>query len=69
VVAAFVDVLALSGVTLVAHDWGGPIGLATAQQRPAAFDGLVLANTWAWPITAPHVTLASHLIGGPGGAC
>lgn len=66
VVTAFVDALALSGVTLVAHDWGGPIGLATVEQRPTAFDRLVLANTWAWPITgAPHVTLASHLMGGP----
>jgi pimeloyl-ACP methyl ester carboxylesterase len=30
VVTAFVDVRALSGVTLVAQDWGGPIGLATS---------------------------------------
>jgi hypothetical protein len=28
----------------------------------------VLANTWAWPITgAPHITVASHLMGGPVG--
>jgi haloalkane dehalogenase len=66
VVTAFVDALALSEVTLVAHDWGGPIGLATVEQRPAAFDSLVLANTWGWPITgAPHVEIASHLMGGP----
>lgn len=66
VVTAFVDTLALSGVTLVAHDWGGPIGIATVEQRPTAFTGLVLANTWAWPITgAPHVEVASHLMGGP----
>jgi haloalkane dehalogenase len=66
VVTAFVDALALSGVTLVAHDWGGPIGLATVEQRPTVFDSLVLANTWGWPITgAPHVEIASHLMGGP----
>ncbi|WP_433337859.1 alpha/beta fold hydrolase [Spirillospora sp. CA-294931] len=66
VVAAFVDALGLSGVTLVAHDWGGPIGLAAVAQRPAAFDGLVLANTWGWPITgAPHVHVLSHMMGGP----
>jgi haloalkane dehalogenase len=66
VVTAFVDALALSGVTLVAHDWGGPIGLATVEQRPTTFDSLVLANTWAWPMTgAPLVTIASHLMGGP----
>jgi haloalkane dehalogenase len=66
VVTAFVDALGLSGVTLVAHDWGGPIGLATAEQRPTAFEALVLTNTWGWPITgAPHVDIASHLLGGP----
>jgi haloalkane dehalogenase len=68
VVTAFIDALDLSGATLVAHDWGGPIGLATVGQRPAVFDRLVLANTWAWPITgAPHITVASHLMGGPVG--
>jgi pimeloyl-ACP methyl ester carboxylesterase len=35
VIAAFVDTLALSGFTLVAHDWGGPIGLATVEEHPA----------------------------------
>lgn len=66
VVTAFVDALGLSGITLAAHDWGGPIGLATAEQRPTAFEALVLTNTWAWPITgAPHVDIASHLMGGP----
>lgn len=68
VVTAFVDALGLSGVTLVAHDWGGPIGLATVEQRLAAFDSLVLANTWGWPITgAPHVEIASRAMGGPVG--
>jgi len=68
VVTGFVDALALSEVTLVAHDWGGPIGLAAVEQRPAAFGSLVLANTWGWPIAgAPHVAAASHLMGGPFG--
>ena len=66
VVTAFVDALGLSGVTLVAHDWGGPIGLATAEARPTAFEALVLTNTWGWPIIGqPHVDIASHLMGGP----
>jgi haloalkane dehalogenase len=56
----------VTGVTLVAQDWGGPIGLATVEQRPAAFEGLVLANTWAWPITSDlHFEVVSHLMGGP----
>jgi haloalkane dehalogenase len=65
VVTAFVDAVGLSGVTLVAHDWGGPIGLATVGQRPAAFESLVLANTWGWPMTAdPKAMLASQVLGG-----
>jgi haloalkane dehalogenase len=66
VVTAFVDALALDGVTLVAQDWGGPIGLATVEARPAAFEGLVLANTWGWPITGDlHIQVLSCLMGGP----
>jgi haloalkane dehalogenase len=66
VVTAFVDTLQLSGVTLVAQDWGGPIGLAAVQQRPTAFAGLVLANTWGWPITGDRrFERFSRLMGGP----
>ena len=65
VVTAFVDRLALSEVTLVGHDWGGPIGIAAVQQRPAAFEGLVLSNTWAWPVGDLHIQALSHLFGNP----
>ncbi|OBH15383.1 alpha/beta fold hydrolase [Mycolicibacter sinensis] len=65
VIGAFVEALALSGVTLVAHDWGGPIGLAVVQQRPEVFDRLVLTNTWAWPVGAPLVQIMSQVMGGP----
>lgn len=42
--------LALSDVVLMGNDWGGPIGLAVAAARPARFRGVILANTWAWPV-------------------
>lgn len=43
-----------------------PSASPRSAQRPTAFTGLVLANTWAWPITgAPHVEVASYLMGGP----
>lgn len=64
-IEAFVNTLELSRVTLVAHDWGGPIGLATVEQQPSTFDRLVLVNTWAWPIDAPLVQIMSHMLGGP----
>jgi haloalkane dehalogenase len=66
-ISAFVESLALDGVTLVAHDWGGPIGLATVQQHRHAFDRLVLTNTWAWPVADPLVQVMSHAMGSPVG--
>ncbi len=44
-----VDHLGLDNVTLVAHDWGGPIGLGAVLARPDRFRGLVLMNTGAFP--------------------
>lgn len=68
VIAGFVDALGLSGITLVVHDWGGPIGLAARAARPDAFDRLVVGNTWAWPTEALHVKIMSHVMGGPIGS-
>lgn len=65
VTAAVIEALGLSGITLVVHDWGGPIGLAAAQQHSAAVDRLVVANTAAWPIDALRVQVMSHVVGGP----
>ncbi|PND55904.1 alpha/beta hydrolase [Mycobacterium sp. ENV421] len=65
VVGAFVDALELTHVTLVVHDWGGPIGLSVIEKHPEAFDRLVVGNTWAWPTDAPHVQIMSHVMGGP----
>ncbi|TCK21954.1 alpha/beta fold hydrolase [Pseudonocardia endophytica] len=68
VVVEFLDRVGLSDVTLVAHDWGGPIGLYAAEQRPEAFARLVVANTWAWPLNGDLVVeLVSRLMGGPVG--
>jgi len=65
VVTGFVDALGLDRVTLVGQDWGGPIGLAAAQRRPAVFDRLVLANTWAWPVNGVlHFEAFSRIVGG-----
>lgn len=42
---AVIDHLGLDGATAVVQDWGGPIGLRAACDRPAAFDRLVVLNT------------------------
>ena len=39
-------------ITLVVHDWGGPVGLGFATRHPERIKRLVLLNTWAfapWP--------------------
>lgn len=39
------DDLGVRGATFVVHDWGGPIGLRLAVERPDLVDRLVLCNT------------------------
>lgn len=46
---ALADHLDLRAATLVAHDWGGAIGLGAALARPARFAALALLNTGAFP--------------------
>jgi cis-3-alkyl-4-acyloxetan-2-one decarboxylase len=47
---ALIDELDLQDVVVVAHDWGGPIGLGAMLERPEWLRGLVLMNTWAWEL-------------------
>ncbi len=44
-IAALVDALELSDVTVVGQDWGGPIGCGAAMRHGEKVHGLVLANT------------------------
>ena len=46
--AEFIDRLELKSITLVVHDFGGPIGLSYAINRPDNVQRLVLFNTWLW---------------------
>jgi haloalkane dehalogenase len=39
------EVLSLEGATLVGHDWGGPVGLLLAVERPGLFVRFVLIDT------------------------
>jgi pimeloyl-ACP methyl ester carboxylesterase len=44
--------LDLHDITLILHDWGGPVGLGFATLHPERIKRLVLMNTWAfapWP--------------------
>jgi pimeloyl-ACP methyl ester carboxylesterase len=44
-----VERLDLNRITLVAHDWGGAIGLGTVQKLKTRFSRIVLFNTGAFP--------------------
>ena len=47
---ALVDALDLRDISLVAHDWGGPIGLGAMIERVDRLARLALLNTWAWEL-------------------
>lgn len=47
---AFIDALDLKDITLVVHDFGGPIGLSYAVDQPQNVRRLVLFNTWMWSL-------------------
>ncbi len=61
--AALVDALDLRHVTLVAQDWGGPIGLAVLADDPVRFDRVVATNTMLHtgdPALAGRTAWANH---------
>ena len=47
-VLKLIDALDLQNITLVAHDWGGAIGMTAATNRPDRFVRFVLSNTAAF---------------------
>lgn len=47
---SFVDHLGVPEVTLVVHDWGGPIALPWAVRNPQRLKALVICNTFPDPV-------------------
>ena len=69
---ALVRHLDLQDVTLVVHDWGGPIGLLAAVREPGRFSRLVISNTAAfrsglmpWQIGLARSPVGKFLVRGP----
>jgi haloalkane dehalogenase len=61
----FVEKLALDRITLIVHDFGGPIGLPLALERDSRVSRVVMMNTWAWPIDDdPQMARGARFIGG-----
>lgn len=48
---AFIKALDLKDITLVVHDFGGPIGLNYAVKYPDNIRRLIILNTWMWNTT------------------
>jgi haloalkane dehalogenase len=65
VIERLVSELGLSGVTMMAQDWGGPIGFAAATRLADRFNAFVIGNTWAWPKADFGTQVFSRLLGGP----
>jgi haloalkane dehalogenase len=64
----FVERLGLNDVTLVVHDFGGPIGLPLALRPDSPVRRVILMNTWAWPLDDdPKMARGARFIGGAAG--
>ena len=47
---ALIEHLQLRNITLVVHDFGGPIGLRYALRHPANVKNLMVLNSWMWSL-------------------
>ena len=64
--AALMDHLEADDATLFMSDWGGPIGLDFARRESERVAGLVIANTWCWPVNRdPHFIFFSSMMRSP----
>lgn len=60
---ALVEQLDLRGITLVVHDFGGPIALPLALEEDPRIRGLVVLNSWMWPSDAdPAIARIDRLV-------
>ena len=65
---AFVRALDLRDITLVVHDFGGPIGLPVLFDEPGRVSSVVIVNTWAWSqADDPRVAKISRFVASPMG--
>ncbi len=61
---ALIDHLDLKDITLIVHDFGGPIGLSYAIERPDNVRRIVLMNTWMWSLRGDPAFERSRLFAG-----
>ncbi len=61
-ITEFARSLDLENLTIMGHDWGGPIGMKVAVEEPDRLRALVMGNTWYWPTTALHLRAFSWVM-------
>jgi len=61
-VQALVTELDLQDLTIMGHDWGGPIGMRVALDQADRIRSLIMGNTWYWPMDAAHLRAAGWLL-------
>ena len=60
-----IGTLGLKNITLVVQDWGGPIGLSYAVNKPENVKNLIIMNTWMWSVKDdPYYIKFSNFMGG-----
>jgi len=62
VVSALVRHLDLKDLTIMGHEWGGPIGMKVALENVSRLRALVMGNTFYWPLDAWHVKAISYVL-------
>lgn len=61
-----VHALDLRDITLVVHDFGGPIGLSLALDEPERISSVVVLNSWMWAHgDQPRIHWLSRLVASP----
>ncbi len=65
VVRELVEHLDLQDMVVMGQDWGGPIGMDVASRMPERIGGLVMGNTWFWPMDSLMMTSFSRVMGSP----
>jgi haloalkane dehalogenase len=66
VIAAFIEKLGLTDITMVVHDYGGSTGLSYALDHPQNVKRLVIFNTWMWSLRDdPQKAMVGRFLGSP----
>lgn len=62
IIGELVEELRLRDLTIVGHDWGGPIGMRVALDQVHRLRALVMANCWYWPADRWHLRAFSRVM-------